>query len=284
MLINSFLFLDLIVFELLKNRLGKYHKDIFLIHEYLGRLDSAIAVASYRKQLPTYSKPHIDFDSPTVQFHGEGLVHPLLDNPVSNDLNTSSSILLTGSNASGKTTFLKTVALNAIFAQSICTVLGTRYAASAFRIYTSMTITDNLFAGESYFISEIKSLKRITDASATEQPLLCVIDEVLRGTNTVERIAASCELLKFLDIEKSLCFAATHDIELCALLDDHYRLLHFEETVTWDGDVLFDYKIKDGPATTRNAIKLLGSMGFDKKLVIKANERAERYNIEGKWN
>ena len=165
MLINSFLFLDLIVFELLKNRLGKYHKDIFLIHEYLGRLDSAIAVASYRKQLPTYSKPHIDFDSPTVQFHGEGLVHPLLDNPVSNDLNTSSSILLTGSNASGKTTFLKTVALNAIFAQSICTVLGTRYAASAFRIYTSMTITDNLFAGESYFISEIKSLKRVTDAS-----------------------------------------------------------------------------------------------------------------------
>jgi len=283
-LINSFLFLDLIAFELMKNRLGKHNEDIFLIHEHLGRLDSAIAVASYRKRLPTYCEPRIDFDSGAAAFHGEGLVHPLIDEPVPNDLDTSSSILLTGSNASGKSTFLKTIALNAILAQSICTVLGTQYAASAFRIYTSMAITDNLFAGESYFISEIKSLKRLTDASTAEQPMLCVIDEVLRGTNTVERIAASSALLKHLNIEKSLCIAATHDIELCALLDSHYRLLHFEETVTWDGEVLFDYKIKDGPATTRNAIKLLGSMGFDKELVISANERAARYNAEGKWN
>ena len=124
LLINSFLFLDLIVFELLKNRLGKHHKDIFLIHEYLGRLDSAIAVASYRKRLPAYTQPQIDFDCSTAHFRGESLIHPLIDKPVPNDLDTSSSVLLTGSNASGKTTFLKTIALNAIFAQSICTVLG----------------------------------------------------------------------------------------------------------------------------------------------------------------
>jgi len=284
LLINSFLYLDLIVFELLKNRLGKHHEDIFLIHEYLGRLDSAIAVASYRKRLPVYAEPYIDFDSSTVQFHGEGLVHPLLNNPVPNDLDTATSVLLTGSNASGKSTFLKTIALNAVFAQSICTVLGALYKAPAFRIYTSMAIPDNLFAGESYFISEIKSLKRITDADSTGRPLLCVIDEVLRGTNTVERIAASSELLEHLNTEKSLCLAATHDIELCALLDGHYRLLHFEETVTWDGEVLFDYKIKDGPATTRNAIRLLGSMGFKKELVKRANERAGRYDAEGKWS
>ena len=283
-LINSFLLLDLIVFELLKNMLGKHHKDIFLIHEILGRLDSAIAVTSYRKRLPVYTEPHIDFDFQTVHLRAEGLVHPLIDNPIPNDLDASSSILLTGSNASGKTTFLKTIALNTIFAQSICTVLGVSYTASAFRIFTSMAISDNIFTGESYFIAEIKSLKRITDAGANEQPLLCVIDEVLRGTNTVERIAASSEMLMYLDNEMSLCIAATHDIELCALLDSHYRLLHFEETVTWDGEVLFDYKVKDGPATTRNAIKLLGSMGFDKDLVIRANERAERYGNEGKWS
>ena len=212
-MINMFFYLDLIMFEFLKNRLGKHYEDIFLVHEYLGRLDSAIAVTSYRKSLPFYSAPNIDFVSPKVQFHGEGLVHPLLDNPVPNDLDTVPSVLLTGSNASGKSTFLKTVALNAIFAQSICTVLGTRYKAPAFRIYTSMAITDDLIAGESYFISEIKSLRRIADADTSEQPLLCVIDEVLRGTNTVERIAASSELLMHLDMEKSLCLAATHDIE-----------------------------------------------------------------------
>jgi len=282
-LINSFLYLDLIFYELLKNRLGKHHKDIFLVHEHLGRLDSAIAVASYRKRLPAYVEPDIDFESSTVHFYGEGLIHPHLANAVPNDFDTGSSVLLTGSNASGKSTFLKTVALNAIFAQSICTVLGTRYAAPAFRIYTSMAISDDLLAGESYFISEIKSLKRITEADATEQPLLCVIDEVLRGTNTVERIAASSELLKHLNTEKSLCLAATHDVELCTLLEGQYRLLHFEESVTEDGKVLFDYLIKEGPATTRNAIKLLGSMGFDKDLVNRAYEKAEQYSVEGKW-
>jgi len=283
-LINSFLYLDLIFYELLKNRLGKHHEDIFLVHEYLGRLDSAIAVSSYRKRLPAYSKPNIDFESSAAEFHGEGLVHPLLDSPIPNDLDTDSSVLLTGSNASGKSTFLKTVALNAIFAQSICTVLGTRYEAPAFRIYTSMAITDDLLAGESYFISEIKSLKRITEVDTSKQPLLCVIDEVLRGTNTVERIAASSELLQHLSTEKSLCLAATHDIELCTLLDGQYRLLHFEESVTEDGRVLFDYKIKDGPATTRNAIKLLDRMGFDKNLVKRANEKAKQYSKEGKWD
>ena len=283
-LINMFLFLDLIMFELLKNRLGKHYEDIFLLHEYMGCLDSAIAVASYRKRLPVYSTPNIDFDSRAVQLQGEGLIHPLIENPVPNDIDTAASVLLTGSNASGKSTFLKTVALNAIFAQCICTVLGTKYTAPAFRIYTSMAISDDLIAGESYFISEIKSLRRIADADTSKQPLLCVIDEVLRGTNTVERIAASSELLAFLNKEKSLCLAATHDIELCSLLDGQYRMLHFEESVTEDGDVLFDYIIKDGIATTRNAIKLLGSMGFDRKLVIRANEKAERYNVEGKWS
>ena len=201
-----------------------------------------------------------------------------------NDLNTKLSVLLTGSNASGKSTFLKTVALNALLAQSICTVHGTRYTAPAFRIYSSMAITDDLFAGESYFISEIKSLKRITEADTSKQPLLCVIDEVLRGTNTVERIAASSELLKYLDTEKSLCLAATHDVELCTLLEGQYRMLHFEESVTEDGEVIFDYTIKKGPATTRNAIRLLDRMGFNENLVMKANKKAEQYTIDGRWN
>jgi len=146
-----------------------------------------------------------------------------------------------------------------------------------------MAIADDLIEGESYFISEIKSLRRIADADTSEQPLLCVIDEILRGTNTVERIAASSELLMHLSKEKTLCLAAIQDVELCTLLYGQYRMLHFEETVTEDGDVLFDYIIKDGAATTRNAIKLLSNMGFDRKLVIRAYERAERYSALGKW-
>ena len=282
--INSLLLIDLITYEFLKNRLGKYHQDVFHIHESLGRLDSAIAIASYRMSLDAYAIPQIDFSpSASVRFEGTGLVHPLMEDAVPNDLNTAESILLTGSNASGKSTFLKTVALNAIMAQSICTTLCSQYSAAAFRIYSSMAITDNLLAGESYYISEIKSLKRIVDADASKQPLLCVIDEVLRGTNTVERIAASSELLAHLVTKKALCLAATHDIELCSMLNRHYRLMHFEETVTDEGGILFDYTIKDGPATTRNAIKLLSSIGFNKEMVNRANAKANRYIVDRKW-
>ncbi|MCL1873674.1 MAG: hypothetical protein FWF85_06115 [Clostridiales bacterium] len=283
-LLNSLLLLDLITYEFHKNRLGKHHADIFQIHEYLGRIDSAIAISSYRKSLDVYSIPQIDFSpSASVSVYGINLVHPLIENAVPNDLATKKPVLLTGSNASGKSTFLKTVAVNAILAQGICTAIGNNYFAPAFRIYSSMAIADNLLAGESYYISEIKSLKRIMDADASKQPLLCVIDEVLRGTNTVERIAASAEFLKYLTGKKMICLAATHDIELCTLLAGYYRLLHFEETITDEGEILFDYTIKDGPATTRNALKLLSSMGFDQEMVNRANEKANMYIAVGKW-
>jgi len=281
--LNMVLMLDLITYELLKNRLGKHYKDIFIIHEYLGRLDSAIAISSYRKCIQSTSSPRVDFATTSIGFNGIGLVHPLVNDAVPNDLQTTEPVLLTGSNASGKSTFLKTIAINAIFAQSICTVLGKEYSAPAFRIYTSIAIADDLRAGESYFIAEIKSLKRITVADTSKQPLLCIIDEVLRGTNTVERIATSSELLRHLANEKTLCLAATHDIELCAMLQGQYRLMHFEETVTDDGEVLFDYTIKDGPATTRNAIKLLASMGFDEEIVKRSKEKANGYSAEGRW-
>jgi DNA mismatch repair ATPase MutS len=282
--LNIFLLLDLLIYESLKNHLGKHHKDIFHIHEYLGRIDSAIAIASYRKSLPTYSIPKIDFFYPSsINVNAIDLIHPLIDKPVPNSIVTDTSLLLTGSNASGKSTFLRTLAINAIFAQGICTVLAKQYSAPAFRTYSSMTITDNLLTNESYFISEIKSLKRIADADTSKQPLLCVIDEVLRGTNTVERIAASSELLKHIASENILCVAATHDIELCMLLSKQYRMLHFEENITSNGEVLFDYIIKDGQATTRNAIKLLKCMGFDKNLIKRANEKADYFTEKGTW-
>jgi DNA mismatch repair ATPase MutS len=145
-----------------------------------------------------------------------------------------------------------------------------------------MAISDNLLAEESYFISEIKSIKRILDADTLGQPILCLIDEILRGTNTIERIAASSELLVYIAKRGMLCIAATHDIELCSMLGD-YDMKHFEETIEAGGNISFDYKIKKGPATSRNAIKLLDSMGFGKELVNRANDKANRYTNNGKW-
>lgn len=211
-----------------------------------------------------------------------GLVHPLLRDAVPNDLVTDRPLLITGSNASGKSTYLKTAALAVCMAQSICTVTADSYSANALRVYSSMALKDDLLAGESYYIVETRSLKRILDAAEKDSAILCVVDEVLRGTNTIERIAASSEVLRALAGAGALCIAATHDIELCELLNGAYRLFHFEEQVG-ENEMLFDYKLRGGKATSRNAINLLRLMGFDERIVENAHARANRYLETGSW-
>ena len=214
---------------------------------------------------------------------GKDLYHPLIDGAVANSIEAKSGVLLTGSNASGKSTFLKTCAINTILAQSVHTVLGSEYRAPFYRIYSSMALKDDISLGESYYIVEIKSIKRIIDASKTGGgKVLCFVDEVLRGTNTIERIAASTQILKSLAENGVQCFAATHDIELTSLLKDIYEIYHFEGDVT-DNDVKFDYKLKDGPATTRNAIMLLKVLGYDENIVENAQKMADGFLQTGNW-
>jgi len=274
--------LDLICYEFLKNKLGRCYSEVFAIHEALGRLDTAISIASYRASLPDYAEPALDFGGDAAFVRALAMVHPLLEDPVPNDLDTDRPLLITGSNASGKSTYLKTAALAALLAQSICTVTAASYQASALRIYSSMALSDNILAGESYYIVETKSLKRILDAAEQPGPILCVVDEVLRGTNTIERVAASCEVLRSLAEAGTLCLAATHDIELCDLLDGAYRLFHFEEQVGGE-EMLFDYVLRPGKATSRNAINLLRLLGVDEGIVERAHARANRYLETGSW-
>ena len=108
---------------------------------------------------------------------------------------------------------------------------------------------------------EIKSLKRIYEAAKAPVCTLCFVDEVLRGTNTVERIAAASQILEQMAESGVFCFAATHDIELTSLLKKEYSNYHFEETIE-ENDVKFNYILKEGRATSRNAIKLLSVLGY----------------------
>ena len=148
-----------------------------------------------------------------------------------------------------------------------------------------MALRDDLRAGDSYYIVEIKALKRIMDAADCDSrnPLLCFVDEVLRGTNTVERIAASTQIMERLSEKGIYCFAATHDIELTHLLEDKYDNYHFEEEVK-DGDVLFSYHLLNGRAQTRNAIKLLKVIGFSDEITECAENRAQRFIRTGQWS
>ena len=112
--------------------------------------------------------------------------------------------------------------------------------------------------------------------------MLCFIDEVLRGTNTVERIAASSEILKDLADRGVMCFAATHDTELTHILEKYYSNYHFTEEVKGD-NVIFSYEIQSGAATSRNAIKLLGIIGYDGDIIRSSQKRADDFMNTGVW-
>ena len=147
-----------------------------------------------------------------------------------------------------------------------------------------MSLKDDLTGGDSYYMVEIKSIKRILDQAARKdaRPVLCFVDEVLRGTNTVERIAASTQIMKMLARRHTLCFAATHDVELTKLLASEYENYHFEEKIEED-DIFFPYLLVKGPAVSRNAIALLKMLGYDESIIEEAEAMAERFLKSGSW-
>ena len=274
--------IDLIKFNSMMKAMREHQKEIEEKIEIFGLLDACISIASFRELLPYYCSPKFDSDKKRAVLDVENLYHPLILEPVANSIKTTKAVLVTGSNASGKSTFLKMVAINAILAQTIHTCMATECKMSYFRVMTSMALRDDLESKESYYIVEIKSLKRILDSAKEETPLLCIVDEVLRGTNTIERIAASSEILASLCLPHVLSFAATHDIELTYMLEEYYTNYHFEEEVKED-DVKFNYLLKKGRVTTRNAIRLLKMTGYDDSIVEASKNAVVRFEQEGSW-
>lgn len=270
--------IDIIKFNKMMVEVRGHKREIDTILGIAGSIEAAIAIGAYRASMEAWCVP--EFTEGIICL--EEAYHPLIENPVKNSISAKKGVLLTGSNASGKSTFLKTVAINAILAQTIYTCPAKKYAGDFYHIYSSMALRDNLGSGESYYIVEIKSLKRIIDAGVCGAKILCFVDEVLRGTNTVERIAASTQILKSFAGHNTVCFAATHDIELTTLLEKDFENYHFEEEVR-DGDVFFNYELQEGKARTRNAIKLLSVMGYEKGIIDKAENMAKIFVRDGVW-
>lgn len=272
---------DLIIFNKMLRQLRRHVAETDALISRAGLLEAAVSVATFRASLKNgWCVPEL-LDS-GLQIVIEGGYHPLLEQPVKNSICAERGVLLTGSNASGKSTFLKMVAVNAILAQTIHTCTADVYRAPLFAVYSSMALRDDISGGESYYIVEIKALKRILDAVSEKKQVLCFVDEVLRGTNTVERIAASTQILRSLAGRQVLCFAATHDIELAELLREDFDNYHFEEEIR-DGDISFEYRLLTGKSTTRNAIRLLEMMGYAPEVTESAMESAQRFLDSGIW-
>lgn len=275
--------IDLIQFNKMLNKTLECKEEILALAESIGYLDAVIAIGSFRASLPYYAIPQLQEEAKLHIAIEEGY-HPMIAEPVANSFSQERGMVVTGSNASGKSTFLKMVAINAILAQTIHTCAARGYEATCFRILSSMSLRDSLDSGESYYMVEIKALKRIMDAAGRPgNPVLCFVDEVLRGTNTVERIAASAQILVKLSTSGVCCFAATHDIELTHLLEAEYDNYHFQEEIR-EGDVLFSYCLHQGRALTRNAIRLLQIIGFSEDVIKEAENMAARFTKTSVWS
>ena len=271
--------LDIIKFNNMLLHLQRCEEEIWRLYEIMGEVDACIAIAEYRAFLPVVACP---------KFHEKKLIsmtegyHPLIENAVPNSLNMKRNVLLTGSNASGKSTFLKTVGINVLLAQTIHTCMAEEFSLPFCSLYTSMSLKDSLALKESYYMAEIKAIKRILDAAEEENMVVCMVDEVLRGTNTIERIAASTQILKSMTEKNVICMAATHDVELTRTLEKDYDNYHFEEAMM-EQDVVFSYHLKEGRAMSCNAINLLENLGYHHNLIQNAREMVKKFEEQGEW-
>lgn len=271
--VRAALLLNVTAFFRVRELIEGRRAQLQALYKDVGLLDAALAIASFRKGADT-CQPVLECGDPVIAVRG--IRHPAVDGAVGNDLDLGRgrSLLVTGSNMAGKTTFLKALGVNAILAQSIGTALAACYRAPFLRVVSSVDIADDLGGRRSYYLEEVHSVLRLVrQAEDDEPPCLFIVDELFRGTNPVERIAAATEVLEYLARGHTV-LAATHDLELCSQLAHRFDNAHFEERVTESG-LAFDYRLRPGPCTTRNAIALLRVVGFPAEIVDRASARIE---------
>ena len=267
-LIKMFFLLEPLMFISSVKRINKYRGDIEVLYKYVGEIDMLIAIQSVRVGLPHYSKPV--FYTENMKMDLEDMYHPLIYNCVPNSIHTRTDegVLITGSNMSGKTTFIRSIAINTLLAQTIYTTCTSAYKAPLLKIQTSIRTTDDLGEHKSYFQAEALSILDIINQSGGDEQVksLIIIDEIFRGTNTIERIAAAKSVLTYLTDNKNFVFVSTHDLELAELLDNDYAVYSFEESVN-DTRLVFDYKMKTGVLKNKNGIAILETIGYPETVV-----------------
>ncbi|WP_267740749.1 MutS-related protein [Myroides injenensis] len=260
---------EYIVFHSLLTKLEHNKKDLHELYIAIGKIDLALSLVKL-KALRQTSAPHFTLDK---EIDVKDIYHPLIENCVKNDLNlVNNSLLLTGSNMSGKTTFIRTFVINALLAQTLGFTFSKSYRAPFYKIHTSIKISDDLSSNKSFYLQEVSIIKRFIKQISSKQMNLIVLDEILKGTNTIERISASAAILNYLNTHKDTIMVSTHDLELIDLLqNNNYTIAHFKEEIIED-KLSFDYTLNYGVPTTTNALRILEINSYPKEIIIQAND------------
>jgi DNA mismatch repair ATPase MutS len=237
----------------------------------LGSLDALSALAIVRADEPDWAVPRLDEGAGVLI--GSALGHPLIaaGRRVANDVRVGppgTLLLITGSNMSGKSTLLRAVGLNAVLAHAGAPVCAAGLTLPPVDLQTSIRVQDSLELGLSYFMAALARLKQIVDAAERGarpgRRLLYLLDEVLQGTNSVERAVAVRAVAEHLIAAGAIGAMTTHDLALAdeEPLKSRAALVHFTERVHADGAMTFDYRLRDGLATSTNALRLMQLIGI----------------------
>lgn len=268
--LNQFCLFNLVAWMKTSHSIRQCQSELRQIFDSVAALDAGIAVASYLTETKYSCTPNFT-DSASIEF--ANVIHPLLDDPVPNSVTLDGrSCLVTGSNMAGKTTFVKTLGVNIILAQTLHICLATQANIPKLFVQSSINRSDDIRERKSRYFQEIETILKFIRHGQDAHRYLFIIDEIFSGTNTVERISAAASVLDVLG-RNNMVLVTTHDLELQELLHDRYDVYHFTEHVVKNRH-FFDYRLKPGPCTTRNAIKLLGLMGYPKEIIRRSNALA----------
>ncbi len=276
---------DLVSYEKVMNAVAGNEEAVLRLFRFTGMIDSAISCASFRESLPFWSAPEFGHEDEILC---KEIYHPLIADAVPNDILLGKNTIITGANASGKSTFMKAAAVNVILAQSIHTCAASQFRIPSMDVMSSMAIRDDVILGESYYVREVRYMKRMlerlgtdrsgVDGAGTDRPVLFVIDEVMKGTNQRERLAVSEALLEYFSDRNCLIVAATHDLELVDRLGREYRRCYFDCRYE-NGTIFFDYKIRAGRGGETNAVKLLQQFHFPAEILTRTREILEEEDV-----
>lgn len=277
--LKMFFQVDLIAYNRIVRTIERNRSSYRALYQAVGSIDALFALASYRARRRRTCDAEVaaagDADAAAHEGIGislEGAYHPLIAKAVPNTVRIDApGAIVTGTNMAGKSTFLRTVGINALFAQATGYAFAKGYRGPRLRIMTSIEKHDDLAEGKSFYYDEAERIYTLIEGTGGTEPTLLLIDELLSGTNSLERESASVAILHYLADRRALTIAATHDVAIARGVSDRYSLHFFTDSADESG-LTFDYKIHDGVVQTRNAIKLLRLIGYPEDVIESALE------------
>lgn len=258
--LNGLFMIDLQCIYLLDRWKNKHGHQLEVWIETAGEMEAYISCANLAMVRDTCIPQVQQEEKPSID--AQACAHPLIDpsKVVANDFTLAGSNIITGSNMSGKSTFMRCVGVNTILALMGCGVCAKHFSCTPMHVLSSMRLHDELSQGISTFYAEILRIKEIMEASKTENFNLILIDEIFKGTNSADRIIGAKEAIQRLNKPWLITLVTTHDFELCSTMSSLTNY-HFSETYD-NNEIHFDYQMKDGPCETTNAKELMRMAGI----------------------